>query len=126
MYEKLHQGVWVYTGLFELIDAWHQDDGARQVFKFRLQLVDDIGGARTAGRPGRSGKHDLQHNRVIPAAVKLEVWQRDAGRCVKCASRDNLHFDHVIPYSRGGSSLVAANIQILCARHNLEKRDRIQ
>ena len=23
VYEKLHQGVWVYTGLFELIDAWH-------------------------------------------------------------------------------------------------------
>ena len=41
-------------------------------------------------------------------------------------ARDNLHFDHVIPYSRGGSSLVAENIQLTCARHNLAKHDKIQ
>ncbi|MCK5258904.1 MAG: HNH endonuclease, partial [Thermoplasmatales archaeon] len=36
------------------------------------------------------------------------------------------HFDHIIPYSKGGSSLVADNIQLLCTKHNLEKRDKIQ
>ena len=46
--------------------------------------------------------------------------------CVECGSEDNLHFDHIIPFSKGGSSLVAENIQILCARHNLEKRDTIK
>jgi hypothetical protein len=30
------------------------------------------------------------------------------------------------PYSRGGSSLVAANIQLLCARANLAKHDNIE
>jgi 5-methylcytosine-specific restriction endonuclease McrA len=63
---------------------------------------------------------------MIPTPVKLAVWKRDRGRCVECGSTDNLHFDHVIPYSRGGSSLVAENIQLLCARHNFSKRDRIQ
>jgi 5-methylcytosine-specific restriction endonuclease McrA len=63
---------------------------------------------------------------MIPPSVKLEVWKRDKGKCVKCGSTDNLHFDHIIPFSKGGSSLVAENIQILCARHNISKRDKIE
>jgi 5-methylcytosine-specific restriction endonuclease McrA len=58
--------------------------------------------------------------------VKLEAWKRDKGKCVKCGSNNNLHFDHIIPYAKGGSSLVAANIQLLCARHNFEKSDNIE
>ncbi|MFC1995716.1 4Fe-4S dicluster domain-containing protein [Chloroflexota bacterium] len=30
------------------------------------------------------------------------------------------------PYSKDGSALVAENIQLLCARHNLAKRDKIE
>ncbi|MFH1702449.1 MAG: HNH endonuclease [Nitrospirota bacterium] len=54
------------------------------------------------------------------------IWQRDKGKCKKCGSKDNLHFDHILPYSKGGSSLLAKNVQLLCARHNLEKRDKIE
>ena len=68
----------------------------------------------------------IEHGRLIPASVKLEVWKRDKGQCVLCSSVDNLHFDHIISYSKGGSSLVAENIQLLCARHNIAKRDRIE
>ena len=64
--------------------------------------------------------------RPIPTAVKLEVWRRDSGKCAICGATDELHFDHVVPYSKGGTSLVAENIQLLCARHNIAKRDRIQ
>ena len=67
----------------------------------------------------------IDHGRLIPAQVKLEVWKRDRGKCILCGSTDNLHFDHIIPYSKGGSSLVAENIQLLCARHNIAKRDKI-
>jgi 5-methylcytosine-specific restriction endonuclease McrA len=45
---------------------------------------------------------------------------------VVCGATDELHFDHIVPYSKGGSSLVADNVQLLCARHNLEKRDKIE
>jgi 5-methylcytosine-specific restriction endonuclease McrA len=58
--------------------------------------------------------------------VKLEVWKRDKGKCIQCGSTDNLHFDHILPFSKGGTSLTAENIQLLCARHNLQKRDKIQ
>ena len=120
VYEKIRSGIWVYNGLFRLVDAWQETSNARKVFKFKLELLDEftsINGIETT---------DIDHNRIIPTSVKLQVWKRDKGKCVRCASQNNLHFDHIIPYSKGGSSLVADNIQILCARHNLEKRDRIE
>lgn len=32
---------------------------------------------------------------------------------------------HILPFSKGGTSLTAANVQLLCARHDIEKRDKI-
>jgi 5-methylcytosine-specific restriction endonuclease McrA len=90
------------------------------VFKFKLELV------HAAELRYDREIEDLASNRMIPTSVKLAVWKRDKGQCVKCGRRDNLHFDHDIPYSKGGSSLVADNIQLLCARHNLAKRDKIE
>lgn len=119
VYEKIYSGIWVYNGIFRLIDAWKEESNNRKVFKFRLELSDKLVDVNT--------DHELiEHNRLIPKEVKLEVWRRDEGRCIICGSKDNLHFDHIIPYSKGGSSLVAENIQLLCARHNLEKKDNIE
>jgi len=69
---------------------------------------------------------ELEHNRLIPTAVKVAVWKRDKGKCVKCGSNKNLHYDHIIPFSKGGSSTTAANIQLLCATCNLKKHDNIE
>ncbi len=120
VYEKLFSGVWVYNGLFKLIDAWRETSDARKVFKFRLELTDQDVKSR------KLPQKDLDHNRMIPSAVKLAVWKRDGGKCTKCGSTDNLHFDHILPFSKGGTSLLSDNIQLLCARHNLEKHDRIE
>jgi hypothetical protein len=120
VFEKIRDGIWVYNGLFELTDAWQEESGRRMVFRFKLEIVDDL------PLTERSGIALRDHDRVIPSHVKLEVWKRDKGKCVKCGCSDNLHFDHIIPYSLGGSSKDARNIQILCARHNLEKRDAIE
>ncbi|HEY7268558.1 MAG TPA: HNH endonuclease signature motif containing protein [Dehalococcoidia bacterium] len=57
---------------------------------------------------------------VIAEAVRLEVWRRDAGRCVSCGSRERLQFDHVIPVHLGGASSLE-NLQLLCAACNLAK-----
>lgn len=65
-------------------------------------------------------------SRYIPSAVKREVWARDRGRCVLCGSRKNLCYDHDLPYSRGGTSLDANNIRILCRDCNLKKSNRIE
>ncbi len=39
---------------------------------------------------------------------------------------DELHFDHDLPYSKGGTSITADNVKILCARHNLQESDKIE
>lgn len=120
VYEKIRQGIWSYNGLFHLVDAWRQTSNNRQVFKFKLVAVE---GEEDLTLPVRE---DASRRRVIPTQVKLEVWKRDGGRCVICGATDELHFDHVLPYSKGGTSLKAENVQLLCARHNLQKRDRIE
>jgi Holliday junction resolvasome RuvABC ATP-dependent DNA helicase subunit len=56
----------------------------------------------------------------IPDDVKMFVWQRDQGRCVKCGSQENLEYDHIIPVSKGGSNTVR-NIQLLCEKCNRQK-----
>lgn len=119
VYEKLKTGIWSYNGEFLLTDAWQEQDSKRRVFKFKLEVpVDEM--------PGVVRDAEFEHNRIIPTNVKLEVFRRDRGRCVKCGATDGLHFDHILAYSRGGSSVTAENIQLLCARHNLEKGARIE
>lgn len=56
----------------------------------------------------------------IPENVRIFVWQRDGGKCVTCGTRENLEFDHIIPFSKGGSA-TERNIQLLCRSCNSAK-----
>jgi len=123
VYEKLRKGIWSYNGFFHLIDSWRQSDGNRQVFKFRLEAIEEVSDTAAAEDASFAA---TKHRRIIPTHIKLHVWKRDGGKCVKCGATDELHFDHVLPYSKGGTSLTAENVQLLCARHNLQKSARIE
>ena len=120
VYEKVVPGVWVYNGLFHLVDAWQEKSGRRQVFKFRLNITDDD------LEHVKRARSEIDHTRMIPTKVKQSVWARDGGKCRICGSTENLHFDHILPFSKGGTSLLADNIQLLCAKHNLQKHDKIE
>jgi hypothetical protein len=122
VYEKIRKGIWADNGLFHLVDAWLENDQNRQVFKFKLVAIDRDEIEAPAEDDALS---DRPHSRVIPTSVKLEVWKRDDGKCQICGATDEIHFDHILPYAKGGTSMTANNIQLLCARHNIEKRDRI-
>jgi len=119
VYEKIIPGVWSLKGLFHLIDYRMQHDGKRNVFVFSLRLSDkqDISISETI---------DITHTRLIPSEVKKKVWQRDRGHCVLCGDSNNLHFDHDLPFSKGGTSLTEKNIRLLCAKCNLQKSDKIE
>lgn len=69
-------------------------------------------------------ENEKRRREPIPEEVRNEVWRRDQGRCVMCGSRENLEFDHIIPFSKGGSS-TARNIQLLCQNCNRHKSDKI-
>lgn len=119
VYEKVFPGVWSDKGFFDLVDYKTVSDGRRTVFKFYLE-------AREGPEPESQSGGTGPVSRLIPSEVKKEVWKRDKGRCVICGALDNLHFDHDIPWSKGGSSITARNVKILCARHNIQKRDKIE
>jgi hypothetical protein len=119
VYEKIKPGIWSFNGVFKLVSADIVNEKKRKVFKFKLEITDQ-------SLDGKLKNVQLNHERLIPSHVKLEVWKRDQAKCVTCGSTDNLHFDHILPFSKGGSSLIAKNIQLLCARHNLEKSDKIE
>ena len=119
VYEKIHPGIWADNGMFHLVDSWQEFDGSRNVFRFRLVAVGDS--SESVQYPSVIN----DRRRLIPTAVKLAVWKRDHGACVICGATDELHFDHDLPWSKGGTSLSESNVQLLCARHNLHKSDRI-
>lgn len=59
-------------------------------------------------------------SRHIPDLVKKVVFTRDGGKCQCCGSTVSLEYDHIMPYSCGGSS-DASNIQLLCKKCNRSK-----
>jgi HNH endonuclease len=120
VYEKIRPGIWAYNGLFHLVEAWTERDDFRVVCKFKLIAVEEEEDSSQRVRL------PVERRRIIPSSIKLEVWKRDGGKCVICGANDELHFDHDVPFSLGGTSTSAANVQLMCARHNLKKSDRIE
>lgn len=119
VYEKVYPGVWSLKGFFDLIDYKIVYDGKRNVFRYILKLSD-----RQENSDSKNAK--VEHTRLISSEVKMVVWKRDGGKCVICGADKNLHFDHDLPFSRGGTSLSAKNVRILCMKHNLQKSDKIE
>lgn len=119
VYEKVFPGVWSLKGFFDLVDYRLVHDGRRNVFRFMLHLSE---------RKEKTTNIDSEpaHTRLIPSEVKKEVWKCDAGKCVQCGSTKNLHFDHNLPFSKGGTSISSNNVRLLCMKHNLEKSARIE
>ncbi len=55
--------------------------------------------------------------------LKVQVLMRDGNKCRLCGvtvTGDNIHFDHIQPWSKGGET-VLENLQVLCETHNLAK-----
>ena len=61
--------------------------------------------------------------RHIPAAVRREVWKRDAAQCAfvgaagRCTERGFLELHHVKPFAAGGQATLD-NIELRCRAHN--------
>jgi len=79
----------------------------------RIDLVGTKGASRPSSRPRLSKR------------LKTEIFERDKHTCVYCeyspfafpGRKVNLHVDHVLPYSVGGSDVVE-NLVVACAKCN--------
>lgn len=57
---------------------------------------------------------------VIPNKLRIEVFERDAYRCVTCGSWRSLTCDHIVPESLGGETALE-NLQTMCRGCNSRK-----
>jgi hypothetical protein len=87
-------------------------------------LLEDVEKRRCAAvATPREGAPLEGYTRHIPAAVKREVWRRDAGRCAysrggrRCTETAFLEFHHVVPYGDGGPA-TPGNVELRCRAHN--------
>jgi hypothetical protein len=82
----------------------------------------DVSPGSVNGNPSLlpTGAPGERHSRVIPQDVKIAVAARDQGKCVDCGTTTDLHFDHKIPWSKGGTNTVN-NIQLMCGSCNRRK-----
>ena len=63
---------------------------------------------------------DRMASRRISDETRAMVIVRDGGRCRRCRRATDLEIDHVVPFSKGGSS-EENNLQTLCRRCNRRK-----
>ena len=98
-----------------------QTDGKR--------YLEELWRSRWAAEPAIE---EPRKRKAIPQAVKVAVAARDRGQCQcragvschghlgMCGSTVEPHFDHFIPWSKGGRD-TAGNLQILCGPCNRRK-----
>ena len=67
-------------------------------------------------------------SRNIPRTIQFRVLKRDNQICRRCSQpvlAEDIHFDHVIPWSKGGPT-EETNIQLLCGKCNQEKANQFE
>jgi hypothetical protein len=86
VYEKLSAGAWYDKSIFNLMQAKKEMRGGRQVFRFYFALAD----------AEFYGAHDSDKaERMLPAQMKAEIWERCRGRCVECGVQMGLRMVEV-------------------------------
>jgi hypothetical protein len=118
----------VYQAFLELIPYWHPRYAAViDAYGHDLTEADvaEIIAGRKKFQPSRprSPVAQTEYARHIPHRLRSEVLMRDNHRCIQCGTTEKLHIDHIMPVAKGGLTKLA-NLQVLCAVHNLSKGDR--
>ena len=75
---------------------------------------------RTDTDPKRIEK---KKRKYVSDEIKEAVYERDNGACKSCGAKEELQYDHIIPFSKGGSDEID-NLQILCRSCNLAKSNK--
>ena len=93
-------------------------------------LVDDLVLPNAKIQQVNEIEYSKEMSRDIPLGLRLKILSRDNFRCVLCGKSPatdfgtKLHIDHVLPFSKGGKSILD-NLQTLCKECNLGKSNNI-
>jgi 5-methylcytosine-specific restriction endonuclease McrA len=94
---------------YSIIRAWNQNNPDKyKAIQYRKE----------SKKRGIEGNH-------TPLEIK-ELFLKQGGRCVYCRVnliKTSYHRDHIIPIAKGGNNFIN-NIQLLCPKCNIEKRDK--
>lgn len=101
----------------EAYSKWYKENKLSEDIKLRKEIEE-------LDREIKELDKDDNRVRNVSQDVKDKVWNRDRGICVQCGNNENLEFDHIIPFSKGGSNTYR-NIQLLCQTCNREKSNNI-
>lgn len=64
-------------------------------------------------------------SRQVSKELRQFIYSRDGFKCLKCNTKNNLSVDHIVPFSKGGRTLIY-NLQTLCISCNSNKSDKNQ
>jgi len=114
-------------GYAHICDCCSKDDGRptlywkQQDFDLCYECLNDLY-LKYLTPDGKDEKVIIKR-KLITEALRNKIFNRDGNKCVLCGSQDNLQIDHIIPFSRGGTTEIK-NLQTLCCKCNLKKRDK--
>ena len=111
------------------LSLWSWQDAIKAVFLDRVNIVSNY------DRYVRSPTFEMQLPSVVslktyikasrhPAFTRFNVFLRDRFTCQYCGGREDLTFDHVVPRSKGGTT-VWDNVVAACSPCNLRKGDKL-
>lgn len=121
-YSSYEQGLWdqAVAHLEQAVDFAVARHGRSYAFEWLAGLLREM---RSAA--GADPVRPRYQKKVIPAALRTAVFERDAYRCVQCGSWKDLRADHVVPEVHGGPTTLE-NLQTLCQPCNSRKGARLE
>jgi hypothetical protein len=107
------------------LKRWRLDAGIIQLFNGSMIQLREFASTGYPDAPKLEKiKDERKARKALTNEIMSAVWARDEGMCVECGSTDDLQFDHMVPYSKGGSSTVE-NLRILCQPCNSSRGNKI-
>lgn len=121
--------------------AWYQKSEPKRLrdSDYKLYMTSTLNSRRSIGERFRILLVDfyksfpdmaairLDPKRIFDNDQKIQIYARDSGRCQSCkkaVGEYDWHADHVLAWIRGGKTTLD-NGQLLCAKCNLKKKDRL-
>lgn len=118
VWSEIDRIIYFSPNQYQYLSQFDSEDIGCKVYGHTCPFFISQSGATETKEPRRQGRY-------LPREVMLKVVRRDNHVCQVCfkyVPDNEVEFDHIIPYSKGGPTTVD-NIRLLCRSCNREKSD---